>query len=108
MFVADVERAERDGEDLGAYLRLHARHPALGARQLGHFAHFLGRLDEAVAARLGAGASVRTRAEVMAGSCVTAVRVGLSRWAAQGQEGSAAPHVAAAFSEFDGAFGNGA
>lgn len=104
MFVADVERAERDGEDLSAYMRLHAQNPVLGARQLGHFSLFLGGLDGAVTARLGGDPSTRMRAEVMAGSCVTAVRVGLGRWAAQGRESSAASQVAAAFTQFDGAF----
>lgn len=104
MFVEDAERAERDGADLPRYLQLHARHPALQARQLGHFAVFLGRLSDAVAARLGDGPQVRLRAELMAGSCVTAVRVGLSQWAASGGRTPTAIHVAAAFAAFDGAF----
>jgi AcrR family transcriptional regulator len=107
MFVADVERAERDGPDLPGYMQLHFEHPALQARQLGRFALFLGKLGEAVAARLGGDPQTRTRAEVMAGSCITAVRVGLDRWASQGRPGTAASHVAAAFAEFDGAFGDG-
>jgi AcrR family transcriptional regulator len=107
MFVADVERAERDGPDLSRYMQLHSRHPALQARQLGHFALFLRKLDEAVAARLGGGQPTRTRAEVMAGSCITAVRVGLNRWASQGRPCPAAAYVAATFAEFDGAFGDG-
>lgn len=107
MFVADVERAERDGEDFSAYLSLHARDPMLGARQLGHFSLFLGRLDDAVVGRLGGGPAGRTRAEVMAGSCITAVRVGLHRWVSEGATGSAAPHISAAFAAFDGAFREG-
>ncbi len=108
MFVADVERAEQDGPDLASYMQLHLRHAALQARQLGYFALFLAKLDAAVAARLGGGPDTRTRAEVMAGSCVTAVRVGLNRWASQGRIGPVAAHVAATFAEFDGAFGDGA
>ena len=107
MFVADVERVEHEGPDLSRYMQLHSQQPALQARQLGYFAAFLGRLGDAVAARLGDGPRSRLRAEVMAGSCVTAVRVGLSRWASQGWEGGATPCVTAAFSEFDGAFGAG-
>ena len=75
--------------------------------QLGHFVAFLGKLGDAVAARLGDGPRSRLRAEVMAGSCITAVRVGLNRWGSQRWEGSVASHVTAAFSEFDGAFGTG-
>lgn len=105
MIVADVERAEQDGPDLPRYLQLHARHPGLQARQLGYFSVFLGKLGDAVAVRLGDAPRSRLRAEVMAGSCITAVRVGLNRWAADGSGGSAASQVSAAFSEFDGAFG---
>jgi AcrR family transcriptional regulator len=108
LFVADVERAEQEGPDLPRYMELHARHPALQARQLGYFSAFLGKLGDAVAARLGDAPRSRLRAEVMAGSCITAVRVGLNRWASQGREDAAASHVTAAFSEFDGAFGTGA
>jgi AcrR family transcriptional regulator len=106
MFVADVERAQQDGPDLPRYMQLHARHPALQARQLGYFSAFLGKLGDAVAVRLGDVPTSRLRAEVMAGSCVTAVRVGLGRWAEQG--GDAASHVTAAFEQFDGAFATGA
>ena len=108
MFVADVKRAERDGPDLACYMRLHAAHPVLRARQLGHFSLFLGKLDAAVAARLGGDPQARMRAEVMAGSCITAVRVGLNRWAAQGWPDSAASPVTEAFAQFDGAFGDDA
>ncbi len=105
MLAADVARAERDGHDLPRYLQLHARHPELAARQMGHFSSFLGRLADAVAARIG-GDSPENRmlAEVMAGACVTAVRVGLHQWAAQGQQRAAASYVSAAFTLFDGAF----
>jgi AcrR family transcriptional regulator len=105
LFVTDVRRAERaDGQDLLRYMQLHARHPDLAARQMGHFATFLGRLTDAIIARLGS--RHRLRAEVMAGSCITAVRVGLDQWNARNGKASAARHVAAAFAEFDGAFGD--
>lgn len=107
LFVADVQRAEQDGQDLPSYMRLHAQHPALQARQLGHFSAFLGKLGDAIAVRLGDDPRSRLRAEVMAGSCVTAVRVGLHRCASQGWEDSTASQVTAAFAEFDGAFGTG-
>lgn len=106
MFVADVQRADQDGPDLPRYLQLHAQDPALQARQLGYFSTFLGRLGDAVAARLGDDPQSRLRAEVIAGSCITAVRVGLGRWASQGWTESAASHVSAAFAQFDGAFGD--
>lgn len=107
LLTADVARAERDGHDLHRYLQLHAQHPELAARQLGHFASFLGRLADAVAARTGADSpESRMRAEVMAGACVTAVRVGLSQWAALGQQRAADTYVNAAFILFDGAFGD--
>jgi AcrR family transcriptional regulator len=105
MFAADVQRAEQDGPDLPRYMQLQAQHPVLQARQLGHFSAFLGRLGDAVAARLADTPRSRLRAEVMAGSCITAVRVGLNRWASQSWEGTAASHVTAAFAEFDAAFG---
>lgn len=103
LFTADVERT--DGQNLARYMELHASHPLLAARQMGQFAMFLGRLTEAVAMRLGGRAQTRLRAEVMAGSCITAVRVGLDQWTAQTGKRSVAMHVAAAFAEFDGAFG---
>jgi AcrR family transcriptional regulator len=107
MLVADVARAGSDGYDLHRYLQLHAQHPELAARQMGHFASFLGRLADAVAARTGADRpETRMQAEVMAGACVTAVRVGLNQWAAQGRQRSADSYVNAAFSLFDGAFGD--
>ena len=108
LFVADVARAERsDGQDLPRYLQLHARHPVLAARQMGRFAMFLGRLTEAIAERLGGTPPTRLRAEVMAGSCLTAVRVGLDQWTALQGRTPAARWVAAAFAEFEGAFGDG-
>jgi len=108
LFVADVHRAEEaDGQDLSRYLQLHARHPVLAARQMAQFAMFLGRLTDAIAARLGATPKTRLRAEVMAGSCITAVRVGLDQWTAHDRRTPVASHVAAAFAEFEGAFGDG-
>jgi AcrR family transcriptional regulator len=107
MLTADVARAEVDGDDLHRYLRLHAQDPELAARQMGHFTSFLSRLADAVAARTGGGRpESRLRAEVMAGACVTAVRVGLNQWAAQGRQRAAVSYVHAAFSLFDGAFGD--
>jgi AcrR family transcriptional regulator len=108
MFAADVERAEQVGPDLPRYMQLHAQDPVLQARQVGYFSAFLGKLGDAVARRLGDAPRARLRADVMAGSCITAVRVGLNRWASQGWQGTAASHVTAAFAEFDGAFAAGA
>ncbi|MCY7343181.1 MAG: TetR/AcrR family transcriptional regulator [Pseudonocardia sp.] len=106
ILAADVERAEADGQDLPRYMQLHARHPVLAARQMGQFSSFLGRLADAVATRTGDNPQTRLRAEVIAGSCITAVRVGLSQWAAQGWRSTAAEHVTAAFALFDPAFGD--
>lgn len=106
MLTADVERAQQDGQDLQRYLDLHARHPELQARQMGKFASFLTGLADAIATRIGRGRKARLRAEVMAGSCITAVRVGLDQWAANGSRGRAGSHVAAAFAQFDKAFGD--
>jgi AcrR family transcriptional regulator len=105
MLTADVERAEQDGQGLPRYLQLHAQHPVLQARQMGQFSLFLRRLADAIAVRIGDGPQTRMRAELMAGSCITAVRVGLDQWAARGCRPPAATHVAAAFAMFDGAFG---
>ncbi len=108
LFVADVDRVERDdGQNLSQYLQLHARHPVLAARQMGYFAMFLGRLTEAIATRLDATPLTRVRAEVMAGSCITAVRVGLNQWRTREGRTPAASCVSAAFAEFEGAFGDG-
>ena len=108
LFVADVDRLERDdGQNLSRYLQLHALHPALAARQMGYFAMFLGRLTEAIATRLDATPLTRVRAEVMAGSCITAVRVGLNQWRTRQGRTPAASCVSAAFAEFEGAFGDG-
>lgn len=94
LFVADVRRVERDGTDVPRWLALQAGHPALQARQFARFGAFERRLCDAITTRLG-GAEHRLRAEVMAGSCLTAVRVGLHRGAAQ---------VGAAFDVLDPAF----
>ncbi|BDX34328.1 TetR family transcriptional regulator [Mycobacterium antarcticum] len=105
IFTTDVRHAEQlDAANLLRYLQLHARHPELGAHQMGRFAMFLDRLNDAITKRLGNRS--RLRAEVMAGSCITAVRVGLDQWHARNGKSSAATYVAAAFGEFDGAFGD--
>lgn len=104
LFAADVERAEEEGPDLPRYMALHDAHPALQARQLGRFTLFATRLAEAIQVRLGGAPSTRLRADVMSGSCITAVRVGLQHWAATRWHGAARVHVDAAFAEFDKAF----
>lgn len=105
MMVTAVERAFAADPDLVDLLRLQAADPAIQAHQIGYFAAFLQRLSDAVAKRLGAGRRRRLTAELMAGSCITAVRVGLDQWAAGGGRGTPATHLASAFAVFDPAFG---
>src|SRR5271165_6508266 len=50
---------------------------------------------------------LHARHQVLAGSCITAVRVGLDQWTAHDRRTPVASHVAAAFAEFEGAFGDG-
>lgn len=104
LFTADVDRAGQDGPDLPRYMDLHERHPALQGRQLARFARFEAELADAIATRLGAGGAERLLAEVMAGSCITAVRVGLRHWGRAGWRGSAGEHVEAAFAMLAPAF----
>lgn len=107
LFGADVERVADEGSDLPRFMELQRRHPELQSRQMGQFSRFEARLTAAVAARLPAGAAGLLRAEVMAGSCITAVRVGLQAWARDGWRGSARPHVEAAFTLLAPAFADG-
>jgi AcrR family transcriptional regulator len=104
LFADDVERAGQDGPDLPRYMELHERHPALQARQLGRFAQFEGRLADAIARRTADRPDGRLRADVMSGSCITAVRVGLQHWGRAGGRGSARGFVEAAFATFEPAF----
>lgn len=107
LFVADVERVAADGPDLRRYMTLHRDTPALQARQQGRMVAVIERLTTAVEARLGAAPDQRLRAGLMAGSCLTAVRVGLGEWGRGGWRGSPGPSVAAAFAVLDDAFVDG-
>lgn len=104
LFVEDLDRVEHDGPDLPRYMELQGRHPTVAARQLGHFVRFEGRLADAIAARMGGTEAGRVRADVMSGSCITAVRVGLQHWGVDGWRGSARAHVEAAFAVLEPAF----
>lgn len=104
LFAADVDRAGQVGPDLPRYMALHERHPALQGRQLARFARFEAELADAIAARLGAGPAGRLRAEVMAGACITAVRVGLRHWGLAAWQGPARLHVEEAFAILAPAF----
>lgn len=106
LLLADVARVEHEGPDLPRYMALHAANPGLQARQQGRFFEFVVRLSEAVETRLGDRPQSRLRAGLMAGSCLTAVRVGLEQWALAGWEGSGRHHVTAAFAVFDPVFGS--
>ena len=85
-------------------MELQARHPALQGRQLARFAQFETDLAHAIATRLGTGNQMR--ADVMAGACITAVRVGLHHWGLAGWVGPARSHVETAFAELAPAFLN--
>jgi AcrR family transcriptional regulator len=104
LFAADVERVGEEGADLPRLMELQRRHPALQSRQMGEFSRFEGRLTAAIAARLPGDDAGRLRAEVMSGSCITAVRVGLQGWSREGWRGSPRPHVEAAFAVLAPAF----
>ncbi len=104
LFAADVERIGADGSQFSRRMELQARSPELRSRQMGEFARFEARLSAAVAARLPDDEAGRLRASVMSGSCLTAVRVGLERWAGQGWQGTPRPHVEAAFALLAPAF----
>jgi AcrR family transcriptional regulator len=107
LFVADVERVADEGPDLPRYMTLHRDEPALQIHQQGRLVTVIERITRAVERRLGDGPSRRLRAGLMAGSCITAARVGLGEWARDGWPGSPAPYVAAAFAAFDDAFARG-
>ena len=104
LFVADVVRVEHEGPDLPRYMALHAANPDLQARQQGRLFQFVQRLSRAVEDRLGERAQARLRAGLMAGSCLTAVRVGLEQWGHAGWEGGAREHLTTAFAVFDPIF----
>jgi AcrR family transcriptional regulator len=106
LFVDDVEHGGHEGPDLPRYLELQERHPALQARQLGRFAQFEARLADTIATRLAERPDGRLRAEVMSGSCLTAVRVGLRQWGLHAGQGSARRFVESAFALLEPAFGD--
>jgi AcrR family transcriptional regulator len=105
MMTAAVDHALDNDPDLLALLRLHADDPAIQAQQLRYFSAFVARLSDATGKRLGGGRRRRMTADLMAGSCVTAVRVALEHWAAGGGRGRPTAGVAAAFAAFTPAFG---
>lgn len=105
LFVADVERVADEGPDLPRYMTLHRDTVALQVHQQGRVVTVIERLTAAVEARLGDDPQQRLRAGLIAGSCMTAVRVGLGEWGRDGWEGPPGPHVVAAFAVFDDAFG---
>lgn len=104
LFVADIARAHRESPDLLRFMALQASDRQLQAHQIGRFTVFLRELADAVALRLGGRVSDRMTAELMAGSCITAARVGLESWAARGGRGQPGTHVARAFAVFSAAF----
>jgi AcrR family transcriptional regulator len=104
LFGADVERVADDGSDLSRFMELQRREPELHSRQMGRFTQFEARLAAAVAAQLPDDDAGRLQAHLMSGSCLTAVRVGLDTWARAGFDGSARPHVEAAFAVLAPAF----
>ncbi|WP_237572944.1 TetR/AcrR family transcriptional regulator [Mycolicibacterium lacusdiani] len=104
MFAADADRAHREGQDLPRYMTLHARHPLLAARQTAHFSTFLTALADAIALRVGGSTRTRMRSDLMAGSCITAVRVGLEHWARDGARRPPGRYVHKAFDAFNEAF----
>lgn len=104
MFAADADRAHREGQDLPRYMELHARHPLLAARQTAHFSNFLTALADAIAERVGNSTRTRMRADLMAGSCITAVRVALEHWARDGARRPPGKYVHRAFAAFGEAF----
>ena len=104
LFVADIARAHRESPDLLRFMSLQASDRQLQAHQLGRFTVFLRELADAVARRLGGRVSDRLTAELMAGSCITAARVGLETWAARGGRGQPGTHVARAFAVLAPAF----
>ncbi len=104
LFGVDVERVGEDGADLPRLMELQRQHPVLASRQMGQFSRFEAGLAATITARFPDDTAGRLRAEAMSGSCITAVRVGLQAWARAGWQGSARPHVEAAFAVFDPAF----
>lgn len=101
LFAADVDRA---GAEVPRYLPLQGGHPGLRARQLGEFARFESRLADAIATRVARAGTDRLVADVMSGSCLTAVRVGLQQWGRTGWAGPPRRHVEAAFAVLAGSF----
>ncbi|MGB3357153.1 MAG: TetR/AcrR family transcriptional regulator [Mycobacterium sp.] len=105
LVTANVDRAHRENPNLLQYLQLQADDRALQAHQVGRFSSSLHELTNAATQRLGQRVRNRLTAELMAGSSVTAVRVGLEQWAAGGGRGRPGTHVGRALAVFDPAFG---
>lgn len=105
LVTANIDRAHRDDPNLLQYMQLQSVDRALQAHQVGRFSSFLRELANATAQRLGQRVRDRLTAELMAGSSVTAVRVGLEQWAAGGGRGRPGTHVGRALAVFDPAFG---
>ena len=99
-----VARAFEADPDLLQLLQLQAGDPAIQAQQLRYFGRFVHRLSDAVAQRLGTGRHPMT-ADLMAGSCITAVRVGMDHWAGGDGRGRPDTPIAAAFAVLAPAFG---
>lgn len=104
LFGVDVDQVDEQGADVPRLMELQRRNPVLASRQMGEFSRFESRLAAALRALLPDDDAGRLRAEVMSGSCLTAVRVGLQAWARAGWQGPVRPHVEAAFRLFDPAF----
>lgn len=103
LFAADVDRID-SASDFSRRMELQGRSPELQSRQMGEFARFEARLSAAIAARLPPDEHGRLQASLLSGSCITAVRVGLERWAATDRVGSPRGPVEAAFRALPGAF----
>lgn len=103
-FLRDLRRSADEIPDLPRYLELHSRHPIVQARQLGRFAAVAGEVADAVHGRIGEHPNDRLRADLMVGSCITAVRVGLEQWARRGFDGQVEVVVGGALSLYAPSF----
>lgn len=104
LFAADVDRVAVESSEFSRRMELQRRSPELHSRQIGEFSRFEARLNAAIAARLSDDEHGRLQASLLSGSCITAVRVGLERWAAAGWTGSPRIHVENAFQALPRAF----
>lgn len=103
-FLEDLRRSADQIPELPRYLELHSRHPVVQARQLGRFAAAAGDVADAVHRRIGGHPDDRLRADLMAASCITAVRVGLEQWARNGFDGPVEASVDGALSLYAPSF----